>query len=155
MAHNVRDQRRRAVGAPLADRNLWGPLAVPASGVTTSADRCIALLAGLAKFLAKHTTQGALERLVGAPHVFAQGSIDEGLVIAAAGLMHAALEPGDNVVVEADSNALLALGQATPLSARSIFAARLPTTPAQRLVRSTSPTLASNGGWERPGALTA
>ncbi len=31
---NVRDQRRRAVGTPLA---------IPASGVTTSADRCIAL----------------------------------------------------------------------------------------------------------------
>jgi len=39
---NVRDQRRRAVGAPLADENPWEPLAVPASGVTTSADRCIA-----------------------------------------------------------------------------------------------------------------
>jgi hypothetical protein len=109
MTSNVRDQRRRAVGAPLAEGGLRIPLAVPASGVTTSDDRCIALLAGLAKFLAKHATQGALERLVGAPHVFAQGSIDEGLVIAAAGLMHAALEPGDDIVVEADSNALLAL----------------------------------------------
>jgi hypothetical protein len=39
---NDRDQRRRAVGAPLADRNLSELLAVPASGVTTSADRCIA-----------------------------------------------------------------------------------------------------------------
>ena len=39
---NVRDQRRRAVGAPLADRNLWELLAVPASGVTTRDDRCIA-----------------------------------------------------------------------------------------------------------------
>jgi hypothetical protein len=39
---NVRDQRRRAVGAPLADRNPWMPLAIPASGVTTSDDRCIA-----------------------------------------------------------------------------------------------------------------
>jgi hypothetical protein len=38
---NARDQRRRAVGAPLADRNLREPLAVPASGVTTSAERCI------------------------------------------------------------------------------------------------------------------
>jgi hypothetical protein len=41
---NVRDQRRRAVGAPLADRNPWVPLAVPASGVTTRDDHCIALL---------------------------------------------------------------------------------------------------------------
>jgi hypothetical protein len=41
---NVRDQRRHAVGAPPADRNLWNPLAVPASGVTTRDDRCIALL---------------------------------------------------------------------------------------------------------------
>jgi hypothetical protein len=39
---NVRDQRRRAVGAPLADRNRKMPLALGASGVTTSADRCIA-----------------------------------------------------------------------------------------------------------------
>ncbi len=45
---NVRDQRRRAVGAPLADRILCDPLAVSASGVTTSADRCIALLALIA-----------------------------------------------------------------------------------------------------------
>jgi hypothetical protein len=41
---NVRDQRRRAVGASLAGENQWEPLAVPASGVTTSDDRCIALL---------------------------------------------------------------------------------------------------------------
>jgi hypothetical protein len=39
---NVRDQRRRAVGAPLAEQNLWIPLAGPASGVPTSDDRCIA-----------------------------------------------------------------------------------------------------------------
>jgi hypothetical protein len=39
---NVRDQRRRAVGAPLAEQNLWELLAVPAIGVTTEADRCIA-----------------------------------------------------------------------------------------------------------------
>jgi len=39
---NVRDQRRRAVAAPLAGQSLWGPLAGRASGVTTSADRCIA-----------------------------------------------------------------------------------------------------------------
>jgi hypothetical protein len=39
---NVRDQRRRAVGAPLADPNLSAPPAVPASGVTTRDDRCIA-----------------------------------------------------------------------------------------------------------------
>jgi hypothetical protein len=39
---NARDQRRRAVGAPLADLSLWVALAVPASGVTTSAERCIA-----------------------------------------------------------------------------------------------------------------
>jgi hypothetical protein len=39
---NVRDQRRRAVGAPLADRNLSEPLASCASGVPTRADRCIA-----------------------------------------------------------------------------------------------------------------
>jgi hypothetical protein len=39
---NVRDQRRRAVGAPLAWERIWEPLAVPASGVTTSDDRCIA-----------------------------------------------------------------------------------------------------------------
>jgi hypothetical protein len=38
---NVRDQRRRALGAPLADRNPWKPLAVLASGVTTNDDRCI------------------------------------------------------------------------------------------------------------------
>jgi hypothetical protein len=44
MTPNDRDQRRRAVGAPLARENLWEPLAVPASGVTTSDDRCIALL---------------------------------------------------------------------------------------------------------------
>jgi len=35
MPPNARDQRRRAVGAPLA---------LVASGVTTSAERCIALL---------------------------------------------------------------------------------------------------------------
>jgi hypothetical protein len=39
---NVYDQRRRAVGAPLADRNRKEPLARGASGVTTSVDRCIA-----------------------------------------------------------------------------------------------------------------
>ena len=42
MRSNVRDQRRRAVGAPLADRNLWVPLALGASGVPTRDDRCIA-----------------------------------------------------------------------------------------------------------------
>jgi len=42
MESNVRDQRRRAVGAPLARGSLWDPLAVPESGVTTSDDRCIA-----------------------------------------------------------------------------------------------------------------
>jgi len=41
---NVRDQRRRAVGAPLANRNFWIPLAASASGVTTRAERCIASL---------------------------------------------------------------------------------------------------------------
>jgi len=41
---NVRDQRRRAVGAPLADQSPWEPLGFRASGVTTSDDRCIALL---------------------------------------------------------------------------------------------------------------
>jgi hypothetical protein len=45
---NVRDQRRRAVGAPLADRSLCEPIAVPASGVPTRDDRCIALLGGAA-----------------------------------------------------------------------------------------------------------
>jgi hypothetical protein len=39
---NARDQRRRAVGAPLAEPTMWILLAIPASGVTTSADRCIA-----------------------------------------------------------------------------------------------------------------
>ncbi|HSK31227.1 MAG TPA: hypothetical protein VLA17_14810 [Candidatus Limnocylindria bacterium] len=39
---NVRDQRRRAVGAPLAEPSLWELLAVLASGVTTRDDRCIA-----------------------------------------------------------------------------------------------------------------
>jgi len=39
---NVRDQRRRAVGAPLADRCLSAPGHVPASGVPTRDDRCIA-----------------------------------------------------------------------------------------------------------------
>ena len=47
MTPNVPDQRRCEVGAPLADRNLWEPLAVLASGVTKRDDRCIALL-GLA-----------------------------------------------------------------------------------------------------------
>jgi hypothetical protein len=42
MTPNVRDQRRRAVGTPLAEPDHWEQLAVPASGVTTSADRCIA-----------------------------------------------------------------------------------------------------------------
>jgi hypothetical protein len=42
MRPNVRDQRRRAVGAPLAERTSEELLAVPASGVTTRADRCIA-----------------------------------------------------------------------------------------------------------------
>jgi len=40
--HNVRDQRRRALGAPLADRSLSAPVPVPASGVPTRDDRCIA-----------------------------------------------------------------------------------------------------------------
>jgi len=39
---DVRDQRRRAVGAPLADRNLSEPKSVAASGVPTRDDRCIA-----------------------------------------------------------------------------------------------------------------
>jgi len=39
---NVRDQRRRAVGAPLADRNLSKLPPVGASGVPTRDDRCIA-----------------------------------------------------------------------------------------------------------------
>jgi hypothetical protein len=42
MLLNVRDQRRRAVGAPLADQILWELLAVLASGVPTRDDRCIA-----------------------------------------------------------------------------------------------------------------
>jgi hypothetical protein len=39
---NVRDQRRRAVGAPLAKVALKIRRALVASGVTTSDDRCIA-----------------------------------------------------------------------------------------------------------------
>jgi hypothetical protein len=39
---NVRDQRRRALGAPLADRNPSALAPVPASGVPTRDDRCIA-----------------------------------------------------------------------------------------------------------------
>jgi len=42
MPPNVRDQRRRAVGAPLADRRLSEHPPVPASGVPTRDDRCIA-----------------------------------------------------------------------------------------------------------------
>jgi hypothetical protein len=36
--------KRRALGAPLADRNLSAPGSFPASGVPTRADRCIAWL---------------------------------------------------------------------------------------------------------------
>jgi len=39
---NVRDQRRRALGAPLADRKPSSLTHVPASGVPTRDDRCIA-----------------------------------------------------------------------------------------------------------------
>jgi hypothetical protein len=39
---NARDQRRRALGAPLADRSLSSARHVPASGVPTRDDRCIA-----------------------------------------------------------------------------------------------------------------
>jgi hypothetical protein len=39
---NVRDQLRRALGAPLADRNLSSPGPAPASGVPPRDDRCIA-----------------------------------------------------------------------------------------------------------------
>jgi hypothetical protein len=39
---NVRDQRRRAVGAPLADCHLAAPGHVHASGVPMRDDRCIA-----------------------------------------------------------------------------------------------------------------
>jgi hypothetical protein len=39
---NVRDKRRRAVDAPLADRILSAPVPVPASGVPKHDDRCIA-----------------------------------------------------------------------------------------------------------------
>jgi hypothetical protein len=42
LRYNVRDQRRRAVGAPLADRTLPKQLAVLESGVPTRDDRCIA-----------------------------------------------------------------------------------------------------------------
>jgi hypothetical protein len=42
MMLNVRDQRRRTVGAPLAGVAVGIPLANLASGVTTSAERCIA-----------------------------------------------------------------------------------------------------------------
>jgi len=42
LTSNVRDQRRRALGAPLADRHLSAPGPVPASGMPTRDDRCIA-----------------------------------------------------------------------------------------------------------------
>jgi hypothetical protein len=42
MMPNVRDQRRRALGAPLADRNPPAPPPLPASGVPTRDNRCIA-----------------------------------------------------------------------------------------------------------------
>jgi hypothetical protein len=42
LSPNVRDQRRRVVGAPPADRNLSAPVPVPASGVPTRDDHCIA-----------------------------------------------------------------------------------------------------------------
>jgi hypothetical protein len=42
MPSNVRDRRRRAVGALLADGSQSAPDPVPASGVTTRDDRCIA-----------------------------------------------------------------------------------------------------------------
>jgi hypothetical protein len=41
LASNVRDQRRRALGAPLADRNRSAPVPVLASGMPTRDDRCI------------------------------------------------------------------------------------------------------------------
>jgi hypothetical protein len=40
--HNVLDQRRRALGAPLANVALKTRRALVASGVITRADRCIA-----------------------------------------------------------------------------------------------------------------
>jgi hypothetical protein len=42
MTPNVRDQRRCALGAPLADRNLSLLMPVAANGVPMLADRCIA-----------------------------------------------------------------------------------------------------------------
>jgi hypothetical protein len=44
VSSNVRDQRRRALGMPLAEHDLWMAPAVPVSGVTTSAEHRIASL---------------------------------------------------------------------------------------------------------------
>ena len=64
LTSNVRDQRRRAVGALLAEQHLWELLAVLASGVTTSAERCIALLGFMGnKLMAHRNTFIANERV--------------------------------------------------------------------------------------------
>ena len=122
---NVRVERA-AVRQCQAPRALTFPERPRRPGAKHFTDRSNALLAGLAEFLAKHAAQGALERLVGAPHVFAQGSIDQGLVVAAASVMHAALEPGDDVIVQADGNALLALGNGHHGSALGVWQSRIP-----------------------------
>jgi hypothetical protein len=64
MMPNVRDQRRRALGAPLADRVLSAPDRVPASGVTTRADRCIALLDHVPGLKAHQISRQAVAALV-------------------------------------------------------------------------------------------
>jgi hypothetical protein len=85
------------------------PLADLASGVTTNAECCIALLAGLAQFLAQNTPQSPLEWFIGTSHMFPERGIDEGLVVAAPRLVNPALEPGHDVIVQSDCDARLPL----------------------------------------------
>ena len=60
------------------------------------------MLAGTLQFLSEHSAQGLLEWLLPMLDVLVQGRVDERLVATAASLVHLALEPSQEIIIEPD-----------------------------------------------------
>src|SRR5437667_11858483 len=67
------------------------------------------MLAGTLQFLSEHSAQGLLEWLLPMLDVLVQGRVDERLVATAASLVHLALEPSQEIIIEPDGDPRLSL----------------------------------------------
>ena len=71
----------------------------------------------MAEFFANNAAKGGLQRFAAPPNVLPQSIVDEALIVPAAGLVHLAPKPVQNVVVEPDGDSGLALGNGHDRSA--------------------------------------